>query len=173
MPSQRKKNEKYTEVYIEYYPIVYSVIYSKIRNRDVADDVCQEVFIILFNKFEKVENYRAWLLGTLRFEVLKYFQKQKGGQVNIDEIFEDINLTYVNGFRDTRIAINEAIDEIECDEKDRVMLDLIAKYNFTYGKVAELSGQTRRQVEYRYNQLIAMIMDSLKKKGIDSIGELL
>ncbi|HQL81206.1 MAG TPA: SANT/Myb-like DNA-binding domain-containing protein, partial [Spirochaetota bacterium] len=62
---------------------------------------------------------------------------------------------------------------IECSEEDRILLDMVATYNFTYSHVAEVLGRTRRQVEYRYGTLVKRIQDYLEHKGIKDIAELL
>ena len=45
------KRDEFAHVYREYFTMVYNAIYTKIENTDVAEDLCQEVFIILYNKF--------------------------------------------------------------------------------------------------------------------------
>ncbi len=173
MVKDKKNINEYTEAYINYYPLVFSVVYSKIGNKDDANDICQDIFIIFYEKYDEVENVRKWLLGTMRNIVLKFFQNKKQGTVSIDDIFEDISLAYVNGFRDTRIMLNEAFENIESSENEKIMLDLIATHNFTYNNVAKLLGMTKRQVDYQYNVLVKRVIDYLKKKGIMDIGELL
>lgn len=168
-----KERDRFTEAYADYYPLVYSVVYSKIGDADDTEDICHDVFAILFNKIDEVENIRKWLYGTLRNLVLKYYEKRSGKCVDINEIFEDISLTYVNGFRDTRILITEAIDRIEITDEERIILDLIATHNFTYSSVAGITGLTRRQVEYKYERTAKRIISYLNDRGIREIGDLL
>ena len=169
----KKKRDNFTDSYIDYYPLVFNAVYTKVGNLDDVKDICQEIFIIFYEKFDEIRNLRKWLLGTIRNVVYEYYRKTKKSTVDIDAIFNDVSLTYVNGFRDTRIIIADAIENIECDEQDRIILDLIANYNFTYAYVAETLGFSRRQIEYRYNQLVTRIQDYLGKKGIKNIEDLL
>ncbi len=169
-----KTVDRFTEAYLEFYPLVYSAVYKKVGNKDDAADICQEIFMIFMEKFDEIENRRNWLLGTLRNVVYRYYQRKATKSTeDIDEMFNDIGLTFVNGFRDTRILISEAMENVECSEKERVMLDLIATHNFTYVAVAEIMGLTRRQVQYQYDQVVARIMDYLGKKGIKNLEDLL
>ncbi len=158
---------------MDYYPIVFTTIYSKVGNKDTAKDICQEVFMTFFEKFNEIENARSWLLGTLRNKIMKYYRDKKDKNVNIEDVFEDVSLTFVNGFRDTRILIKEAIDNIECSKEERMIIDLIATHNYEYTYTAKLMGLTRRKVEYRYNALVRKIIDYLQKKGINNIEDLL
>ena len=91
----------------------------------------------------------------------------------MDEVFDDVKLTYANGFRDTRIILSEAMENIACDEQERIILDLIATHNFTYKHVSELLGLTFRQVNYKYSQMVKKINEYLAGKGIRDIEELL
>ncbi len=155
-----------------YYPQIFSSVMGRVGNADDARDICQEVFTIFYEKFDTINNIRTWLYGTLKNVVYRYYSSKKQN-VDIDELFDSIGLSFTNGFKETRILINEAIAQIECGEEERIMLDLIARHNFSYVNVAKVLGLTRRKVEYKYGQLIKEILDYLKKKGITDIAELL
>ncbi len=169
----RKKD--YPEVYADYYPLVFSAVYSKVGNREETLDICQEIFLRLYVKFEEATDYRRWLFSAMRYVVLEHFKKKRGREVNIDDVFNDISLTFVNGFRDARIIIADALENTANygEEKDRVIFDLIAVNNFTYAEAAAHLGMTRRQAEYRYNLIVARILKYLKDRGIENIEDLL
>jgi RNA polymerase sigma factor (sigma-70 family) len=169
--SKRELN-RFTEAYMLYYPQILSSILLKVGSVEDARDICQEVFIILYEKFDTVNNVRAWLYGTLKNVVYKYYSSKKQ-DVDIDKLFDSIKLSYSNGFRDARIIINQVMDEVQCSQAERIILDLIAVHNFSYVNVATILGLTKRQVEYKYGQLVKCITDNLKKKGIKDIEELL
>ncbi len=170
------RRNRLTEIYADYYPVVFGAVLTKVGNRDDTKDICQEVFIRLFNKMDDVENVRRWLFSALKLVVLEYFrEKKKNTGLNIDDVFTDVGLTFVNGFRDARIIINEAIEDMENyrNEEERVIFDLIAVNNFTYGDAAKITGMTRRQVEYRYGLIVDRILEYLAKNGIKDISDLL
>lgn len=167
-----KKAEQFSSAYMELYPLIFSSVLARIGNRDDADDICQEIFMIFYDKFETIENNRTWLYGTMKNVLLNYYRK-KSKTVNIDDDFDGIGHVFTNGTRDTRILLSQAMEGIECSEEDRILLDMVATYNFTYSHVAEVLGRTRRQVEYRYGTLVKRIQDYLEHKGIKDIAELL
>ena len=166
---------EFSEVYSNYYSVVYSAVYTKVGNSEDTEDITQEVFIRYYKKMDEIENSRKWLYGALKLVVLEYYRKKKPADFDIDEVFSDIALTFVNGFRDTRIIINEAIEEMDNykDDIDRIIFDLIAVQNFTYKNAGKQLGLTRIQVRYRYGLIVRSIKDSLRKKGIKSLEELL
>ena len=168
------KKNNFTDVYSTYYPVVYSAVYTKVGNEDDTNDICQEVFLRLFQKFEEVDNVRKWLFIALRYVVIEYYRKKKP-EANVDELFNDIGLTFVNGFRDARIIISEVLEDMENfrDEKEKALFDLIAIHNFSYEEAGKQLGMTKRQVDYRYNQITNRILESLKKRGVKHIEDLL
>ena len=172
LKTKSNKNE-YIDAYLDYYSIVYSSIYTRINNKDEANDLCQEVFIIFYEKFDFIQNKRKWLLGTAKNVLLNYYKKKK--PVNIEDIekFDDMGLTFVNGFRETRILIDEAMKNIQCDDIERMLLDLIAIHNFSYNKTAKIVGLTGSQVKYKYRQLVKKLTHYMRSIGIDDLEDLL
>lgn len=123
---------------------------------------------------EEVYNIRAWLFGTIRYVLSEYYRKQKNMPEDLAEAEAgyDIALTFVNGFRDTRIIIDEAIAEIN-DERDRNIFDLVAIQNYTYEQAGKELGLTKRQIKYRYGLIVKDVIIFLNKKGIKNIEDLL
>ncbi len=170
------KRNRLTEIYADYYSIIFSAVLTKVGNRDDTQDICQEVFIRLYKKLDEVENVRRWLFNALKLVVLEYFrEKRKNTNLDINDVFNDVSLTFVNGFRDARIIIGEAIENMENfkDDIERALFDHIAVSNFTYGHTAKILGLTRRQVEYRYGLIVDRILKYLEKRGIKNIEDLL
>jgi len=168
-----KKRDLFTEIYGSYYPLVFSAVYTRVDDADDARDICQEVFIKLYEKLDEVQNTRKWLYGALRLSVFEFYRK-RGRGVNIDEV-DDVALTFVNGMRDTRIMLSEAFENSANFEKegDRALFDLVAFYNFSYSQAAQHLGLTKRQVEYKYRRIVDRITGYLKQKGVNSIEDLL
>src|SRR5512145_2910442 len=107
------KTKAYVERYTEFYPLISNVVFAKLRDRDTTHDICQEIFIRYYVKFDEVENHRRWLLNAVRYVLLEHYRKTNGSQVDIDSVSDDVSMSFVNGFRDTRLMIEEALDDIE------------------------------------------------------------
>jgi RNA polymerase sigma factor (sigma-70 family) len=173
LPAERKKRERFSELYGAYYPMVYSAVYSRVENRDDVLDICHNVFAALYEKLDEVENCRKWLIGSLRIETLKYYEKKSRPDVNTAELFDDIGLSFVNGFRDARMVVSDAVESADLSEEDRLILEYIAYYNYSYSEVGKILGITKRQVGYRYNAIALKITESLRKRGINKLEDLL
>jgi RNA polymerase sigma factor (sigma-70 family) len=167
------KRDRYSEIFASYYQTVFNAVYPKVGSVEDTEDICQDVFIALYNHLEEIDNIRAWLYGTLRNMVLKYYRNKKPSNENIDTIMDDVALSFVNGFRDARIIINEVIEEMTPGETDRQILELVAFHSYSYSETGRLLGITKRMVDYRFNKIAGNIISLLREKGVKHIEDLL
>lgn len=168
------KLKDFSAIYSDFYPVIYNSIYLKIGNADTAGDLAQEVFTRLLEKIDEVENARTWLHGAMKLVVFEYYRR-KNANIDIDEVFDDVNMRYVNGFRETRIIIQDALEAPANygDEKEKIIFDLVALKDYTFKETAEQIGLSERQVRYRYNAVSKNIINYLHKRGIKGLEELL
>ncbi len=169
------KTRTFVETYDAFYPLVYGTAYSRFGNAEDARDIAQEVFLRLYEKFETVEAPRKWIFGALRNVMFEHYRKKAGDIASIDVFFNDIRLAFVNGFRDTRILIEEALENTQnfSDERERTLFELISIYHFTYREAGSQVGLSERQVRYRYGLLTSRLEHYFKKLGINSLEDLL
>ncbi len=166
---------RFIEVYDSYYSLLFSTVYSRVNNYHDAEDICQEVFIRFLDNFDKVENPRKWIFGCMRLVVFDHYKTKKKSAVNVDELFDDIGMGYVNGFRDARMTIRQAMDEI-CSERgdvDSSLFELVAVYNYSFVQASRHLKLNYKQARYRYNVFAGLVLQRLKEKGINNIEDLL
>lgn len=170
----KKRFSSFSDVYSDYYSLIFSSIARKLNDESDTEDICQEIFIRFYEKFDEVENPRKWLFGTMRNVIFEYFRKKRPNE-DIDDFLGDVNLTYVNGFRDTRILISEALESEENfeNEKEQILFDLIAINHYTYREAGNELGITKKQAGYQYGIIVKRIIDFLHKKGIHNLEDLL
>ena len=173
-----KKEREFRKSYSDYYPMILNALYGKVCNMEDAEDICHEIFVNYYRKFDEVRDPRNWLFGAMRFCISNYYRKKEGSDptsLDIDNVENDDNLAFENGFRDIRIIIQEAIEKIENyrDEKERILFDLIAINCYTYDQAAKHLGLTKRQAVYKYQQVTRRILNHLKDRGITRIEDLI
>jgi RNA polymerase sigma-70 factor (ECF subfamily) len=173
MNTDVKKRDRFTVLFTDHYPAVYNAVCLKVGSPADAEDICQEVFLALHHHLDEVENVRAWLFGTLRNMVLQYFRKKYRSNDEIDALMNDAALTFVNGFRDTRIIIGDVINEVVTDDHERNIFELVALHNYSYNETASVMGITKRMVDYKFNMIAKKIIARLKEKGISQLEDLL
>ena len=173
-----RKERAFRKSYSDYYSMVLNALYSRVRNIEDAEDICHEIFVSFYRKFDEIRDPRSWLMGAMKYSISNYY-RQRGGSdptgVDIDNHADDPHLSFENGARDIRIIIKDAIESEENyrDERERILFDLVAINRYTYDQAARHLGMTKRQVAYRYQQVSRRILDLLKQKGISGIEDLL
>lgn len=173
-----KKEREFRKSYNDYYPVILNALYYRVGNREDAEDICHEIFVNYYRKFDEVRDARSWLIGAMRFSIYNYYrQREVSGMntVDIAAIEEDVHLAFENGFRDIRIIINDVIadDETYKDDVERILFDLIAISDYTYTQAARHLGLTTRQATYKYQQVSRRILERLKERGIAKLEDLL
>lgn len=94
MSNKKRADELFKEAYKQYYTDVYRFCLSYMANdRNSVDDVVQDTFIVLYNKYlagEEIAYTKAFLFKTAHNFVLKHLRERKRdmNNVSIDEIIE-------------------------------------------------------------------------------------
>ncbi|HOD15027.1 MAG TPA: RNA polymerase sigma factor [Spirochaetota bacterium] len=170
-----KKTELFSEHYNSLYSVAFSSVYSKIGNYHDAEDICQEVFLRFYRKLDEIESPRKWIFGALRLVVFDYYKRKGKNDIDIETMFEDVSMSFVNGFRDTRMVIQQALDGLysSVDETERALFDLTAVHGFSLREAALHLGLSYKQARIRYDRASRMLMDHFRKAGINSLEDLL
>ena len=76
--------------YKEYFQKVHNYLYYRTgRHREVADDLCSEIFLKAFEKFHQYDPsrpFRVWIYTIARNHLIDHYRSYRG-EVSIDEVF--------------------------------------------------------------------------------------
>lgn len=171
---KKKKLKSFETAYQEYYSDLVRYAYKMTSDYDEANDLCQEVFITFYNKIDQIDNVKNWLFSTLKFNIYNYYRKNKMNPLDIGEINDKDQPVYENKFADTKIILNDAIENSENfdNELEKKILDLIAFKGYSYVNAAEHLGLTVKITTYKYKKVMNKIAYQLKKAGINNIEAL-
>ena len=77
----------YTEAIDRYRQRVFSFAYYSLRTREDAEDITQDVFIKLWQHWNKIDHERlgAWLMRVAHNAVVDHVRKQKNVPQNVDQ----------------------------------------------------------------------------------------
>lgn len=172
------KVENFIKYYHLFYSLVFSSVYSRINNYHDAEDICQEVFIRFYRKINEIKSPRKWLLGCLRIVVLDFYKEKNRDNEDVDSLLNDIDIGYVNGFKEARMVISQVIEEIsdKCvgeEVRDASIFQLVAVYQYTIAEAARHLKLNYKQTRYRYNRICEKILSRLREKGIKELEDLL
>jgi RNA polymerase sigma factor (sigma-70 family) len=166
------KEPAFRKIYSDNYAVIMNLINKHIGNFHDSEEICQNLFITMYNKFDEIENHGSWLRGAVRFEVIAYYRKndKSGNAVSLENLPEEPTTGQNGKDGDLTIILREAIERAENYETDqeRVLFRLVAINKYTYAEAAAELGVSRRQVEYAYGKVIQKIVAHLKSKGIST-----
>jgi RNA polymerase sigma factor (sigma-70 family) len=170
-----KRNSEFIEIYNDYYSLIFGSVCMRINSIDDAEDITQEIFIRFFNKMDEVDNPRKWLLGAMRMVLFEFYKKKRDDVLDIDEVFTDVSLTFINGMKEQRLIISDILEDDSTfgNNQNRLIFDLIAIQRYTMEAAAKELGLSRDQVKYRYGVINKNILILLRKKGITNLEDLL
>ncbi len=169
-----KKNKCFTEDYKVFYPFIFSSVCRKLKNADEAVEVCQEVFVRYYIKYDEIINARNWLVGTARNVIFEYCRKKVrleglcGQEIPIEQPVS-------SGQFENRIMLKELYedDDVFRNDKERILFELRGLYGYSLKEVADCVNLTERQVRYRFSLIQKRIEVYLKCKGIKHMEDLL
>jgi DNA-directed RNA polymerase specialized sigma24 family protein len=164
-----------TQLYSDVFPSVGASLYTMIGKTEDAIQLAQELFIDLFRKYDEIENHRKWLLGAMRHKLFEYYSSHRHGRSNRARSSRNLSLTYANGFRDTRIIIEDIIEQSGFfqNSREKYIFDYIAYQNFSYTHVGRIFGISQKKAGNIYSRICHRLLKELEKKGIHNIEELL
>lgn len=170
------RKSKFIEVYSNYYPVIFGSVCNRINSIADAEDITQEIFLRFYKKQDEIENPRKWLFGTMKMVLFEFYRSRKEDAADIDDLQDDISLSFVNGMRDLRLLLDDILEDDEVfknDEKNRIIFNLVAIQKYTLEEAAKEVGMSRDQVKYRYSLINRSILQALKKRGVSNLEELI
>ena len=90
---------KFLRLYAEHEAPLHVFVRSMLSSRAEADEIMQQVAVVLWTKFDTAHDFKKWAYGVARLEVLRFLQSRKRDRHVFDE-------TLVNRLAD-RAALQE------------------------------------------------------------------
>jgi RNA polymerase sigma-70 factor, ECF subfamily len=174
--STPEKSKTFLRLFLQNERRVYSYILMLLPNRADADDVLQEVSLVMWDKFDEEHpptNFAAWGCQIAYFKVLDFFKKDRRHKVRFSqEMIErvaDTAASQAESLRldDRRDALSACVEKL--NPRDR---DLLSRRFADGATVQSASQETGRSVDAVYkalakiqNSLLECVQRSLVREG--------
>ena len=119
--------EAFTTVYNEMKIPVFTVIYRIVNNKEIAEDITQDVFVRLFVSppDPSVKNIRAWIFTLARNLSIDSTRKTQATSIDdVNAIFDDSESIIL------RLSLDDAMQKLSLIERETVVLHLNAGLKF-------------------------------------------
>lgn len=164
----RKGDEKaLEELYERYWEQLFISAYNLVKNREICEDILQEIFIDLWNKRERLEirvSLKSYLYTCTVYKVYDYFRKNK--KIIKIELLEDFDKRIQTSDPESRMIheelvshVNNAIDSLP--EKCRIIFRLSRDEQLSYKEIADKLNISVKTVEAQITKALKILKSTI------------
>lgn len=161
--AQKGDKNAFCELYELYKNRLYRYAYYKLSSEEDAEDAVMDCILCAWQgikQLKKAEAFPAWIFKILRSSCAKYIDYQAKSRVNssLAEMQNDATLSYCHS--DLSLELKQAIDKLQSDEKDIVLLCLVA--GFTSKECSKIVGIKPSSVRSKLSRSLAKMRNYLE-----------
>lgn len=145
------------------------VAFSLTGRRAVAEEIVQEVFLLLHGRFAEIDSPRAWLFRSVRNKAFDHLRNHRR------EVFVDKQPDSAGGSEspETLFVRMEAMGLLrqvlqELSEPDRQLIRLKYFENLKYSEISAQTGLGIGNVGYRLHHILKELSARLQHMGVDA-----
>lgn len=143
--------------------------FSLTGRRAVAEEIVQEVFLLLHGRFDEVDSPRAWLFRSVRNKAFDYLRNHRR------EVFVDAQVDFASGWEapETLLVRMESMGLLrqvlqELSDSDRQLIRLKYFENLKYSEIGAQMGLGIGNVGYRLHHILKELSARLQRMGVDA-----
>lgn len=156
----------YETMFRRFYPKVHRFVSLLLKNREDTNDVCQIIFIKVWNKREKfirIRDFDAYLFILAKYTVINYLSTQRSIPLEIDNLANLYANTsspydYVVA-KDTQVLIDMVVENLP--PQRQAVYRMSREQHLTNGEIAACLGIQKKTVENHLNLALKEIKKTL------------
>ena len=155
----------FKEVYKRYWSKFYIYAYNVLREKDICEDIIQEVFTNLWTrrKVLQIENVSSYLYQAVRFQIFKQFRQRKlidRCTVEFDEFISTHRIEESVEYRELRNRVDNLIFALS--EQRRIIFQLSRDEELSNKEIASKLNISVQTVKNQISHALKSIRNSLK-----------
>lgn len=147
------KKDSLKIIYDNYGHVIYFYALSIIKCESLAKDICQDVFIKIWNgrsKYKNNSNHKSWIMTITRNTAIDYLRRYNR-EVLLDEFNIVDNKDMIEEVNE-KLQIKEALESLNDEEREVVVLHIIT--DLTFKNIGEILNKPIGTVTWRYREAI-------------------
>ncbi len=151
-----QNSNSFSQIFRKYWQELYDFAYVKTQDKDVAEEIVQELFINLWEKRQEltIRNLRSYFFISVKNRVIDHYRRTTFDRLDsIPDLAS--TTTYPLFLEELEVAIEEAIAQLP--EKSRLVFNLKRFENQTTREISQQLSMPERTVEYHYTQATRML----------------
>ncbi|MBS4201982.1 sigma-70 family RNA polymerase sigma factor [Bacillus sp. FJAT-49732] len=161
----------FNHLYRSYYQDLLRHLYYMLRDRELAEDLVQEVYVKVYKNYETFEGKsreKTWLYAIARNVAIDYIRKQKGiNETHLSEI-DAYQLKDTSPIPEEIVLRKDEVQQIySCKMKpnQKVILDLRFIRGLSISETASTLGWSESKVKTLQHRAIQYLKDHYRKKA--------
>ncbi|HWO98175.1 MAG TPA: RNA polymerase sigma factor SigX [Bacillus sp. (in: firmicutes)] len=162
----------FQQLYEKYHQDLFQFLLYMVRNRELAEDLVQEVYIRVikyYDRFEGKSHEKTWLFSIARNTAIDHFRKQKSWKQRILDVFDWNNTPLIDNMplpeevtmqREEIQHMYQCLEKCTVDQRTVIILRYIQSLSIT--ETARVLGWTESKVKTTQHRAI----QALKKKMV-------
>jgi len=157
------------EIYNLYFQKIYRFIYYRVGNKELAEDLAEDVFLKAFTKISSVKEnvaFLGWLYQIARNQVIDYY-RQKKLTISIDEVENTLeyesNVVDVLNLEQQQKLLLKLIKELTPEQQ--VVLKLKFFEDLNNDEIAEVVGKSEGAIRVIQHRAISKLQELIKELG--------
>ncbi len=155
--------EQFLKAYDTYGNDIFRFTVMKVSNREIAQDLTQEVFMRFWQTLRKdvvLKNERAFLYTLARNLVIDWYRKKKESSL---DALQELGIDFAGTDRvQEQAEMNEVLAAVEeLDESSRTAIKLRYLNGYSPAEIADQVGDTANAVSVRINRAIKKLQGAL------------
>ncbi|WP_244952253.1 sigma-70 family RNA polymerase sigma factor [Roseimaritima ulvae] len=146
-PEHHERHRRFLRAFTSHEPAVRAFVRRLVPTRADADDVLQEVSIVLWEKFDEFRpdgDFRAWACGIARYKVLAWLRDKGRDRLVLNsevvEMLANESLQAESHLEQQRLALESCFEKIPSEQRD--LLAGAYRQNVKIQDVAARSGRS-------------------------------
>lgn len=155
-----------TSIYNKYWKLLFISSYNLLENKEVCEEIIQDVFIDLWNRRSKLQikiSLQSYLYACVRYKVFYEFRKNK---IIKAELFEDLNKRFHYATPETKLLYKELEIHIEntvenLPKKCQRVYRLSRNQQLSHKEIAQKLNISTKTVENHITNALKILRTSL------------
>ncbi|RBP37362.1 RNA polymerase sigma-70 factor (ECF subfamily) [Roseimicrobium gellanilyticum] len=167
-PSENERHHRFLRAFTAQEPVIRAYVRRLLPTRADADDVMQEVSVVLWDKFDSFQadgDFRSWAFGVARYEVLAWLRDKGRDKLVLDETvvtkLADESAEREPHLERQREALEACMQKVPADQ--RILLMQAYQPQARMQEVAEASGRTSAGFYQWLHRMRRMLMDCIRR----------
>ena len=167
-PTESERHHRFLRAFTMQEPAIRAYVRRFLPTRADADDVMQEVSVVLWEKFESFQpdgDFRSWAFGVARYEVLAWLRDKGRDKLVLDETvvtkLADESPDREPHLERQREALESCMQKVPVDQRRLLMQAYQPQARMQ--EVAQESGRTTTGFYQWLHRMRQMLMDCIRR----------